>query len=194
MKAGLVRLALSRTRRSRMPLLHNPQSAPSLALSQSCTAEACAQLREGFAKTRRDVIGGRDEAAKNYGIDVVSDERLQDFDRRFELRIGWPGQALGPRHEAGQRTRFIQAGCRFHIERVCLVGIVVEDLLFEPLGIRAKTVTKRTERGSRRRADAAHQRQCAPEGSPSPTLVRPGAARLNLRKYSVRFLFSDGHA
>src|SRR4029077_7634520 len=62
MKAGLVRLALSRTRRSRMPLLHNPQSATALALSQSCTAEAYAQLREGFAKTRRDVIGGRDEA------------------------------------------------------------------------------------------------------------------------------------
>jgi len=84
-------------------------------------------------------------------------------------------RAAGPCHEARERSRFLQAGRRLHIECVHLVGIVVEDLLFEPLGIRGKTVTKRDERGSRRRADAAHQRQCAPEGEPSPTLVGSGA-------------------
>jgi hypothetical protein len=56
------------------------------------------QLREGFAKTRCDVIGGRDEAAKHHGVDAGSDERLQNLDGGFELRIGRPGQALGPRH------------------------------------------------------------------------------------------------
>ena len=102
------------------------------------------------------MIGGRDEAAEDYGIDALGDEWLQDFDRRFELRIGRPGQAFGPCHEARERSRFIQAGRRLYIEGVHFVDIVVEDLLFEPLGIRGKTIAKRAERGGRRRADAAH--------------------------------------
>src|SRR5204862_182871 len=82
------------------------------------------QLRESFAQTRRDVIGGRDEAAEDYGVGAGSDERLEDFDRRFELRIGRSGQALGSYHEARERSRFLQAGRRLHIERVDLVGLV----------------------------------------------------------------------
>jgi len=118
------------------------------------------------------VIGGRDEAAEDDRVGASSDQRLQDFDRRVELRIGCLGQALGPCDEAPERSRFFQSGRRLHIERIRLVSIVVEDLLFEPFGIREKAVA---ERGSRRRAYATHQRQCAPEGEPSPTLVRPSA-------------------
>ena len=134
-----------------------------------------AQFRKGFVKTRRDVIGGRDETAEDDGVGALGDERFQDFDSRFELRIRRTGQPLGPRDEPRERSRFFQARRRLHIERVRFVGIVIKYLLFEPLRICSKTVTKRAERGGRRRADAAHQRQGAPKGKPSPPLIRPGA-------------------
>jgi hypothetical protein len=112
------------------------------------------------------VIGGRDEAAEDDGVDAASDERLQNLDGRFELRIGRSDEDLGLRHKARQRSRFLQAGRRLHIERISLVSVVVKDLFFEPIGIRGKTVAKRADCRGRRRADAAHRRQCAPKGAP----------------------------
>ena len=134
-----------------------------------------AQFREGFAETGGNVIGGRDEAAEDDRVGAVGNQRLQDFDCRVELRIRGPGQALGSRHEAAERPRYLQPRRRLDVERVHLIGVVIEDLLFEPVGIRREAVAQRAKRGGRRRADAAHQRQCPPEGEPSPTLVRSGA-------------------
>ena len=99
---------------------------------------------------------------------------LEDFDERLELWVGCSGQAFGPGHEGRERPFFGEAGRRFEIGCIHLVGIVVEDLLFEPLGICRKTIAKRAQSRSRGRSDAAHQRQCPPEGQPPPTLVRPG--------------------
>ena len=112
---------------------------------------------------------------KTTGLAPSATSGFSIFDQRFELRIARPGQALGLRDEARERSRFVRAGRRLDIDRVGLVGIVVEDLLFEPLGIGGEAVAQRADCGGRRRADAAHQRQCAPEGEPPPTLVRPGA-------------------
>jgi hypothetical protein len=92
---------------------------------------------------------------KMTGLPPPGDQRLQDLNRRFQFRIGRSCQAFGSRHKARERSRFLQSGRRLDIERVRLVGLVVEDLLLEPIGIGGETVTKRAERSGRGRADAA---------------------------------------
>ena len=85
------------------------------------------------------------------------------------------GEALGLRHKRSERPVLLEAGGRLDIDRVALVGVLVEHLLLQPIGIGGKPVAQRARGGGGRGADAAHQRQRAPEGEPAATLIRPGA-------------------
>ena len=121
------------------------------------------------------MLGGRDEAAEHDGIGTVSDQWLEQLRNGVELRIGGLGQALGLRDEGGERSVLFEAGGRLDIDGVAFVGIVVEHLFFKPIGIGGKAIAQRARRGSGRRANAAHQRQRAPECQPPATLIRSGA-------------------
>ncbi len=165
----------------------SPMSSTRARRSSGVSAPVTASIRsfgKALRRPSRDMIGGGDEAAEDDRVGAFGDERLQDLDRRVELRIGRP--ASGPRPAPpGSRAvplRPSRAPAR-HRPRP-LVAIFVEDLLFEPLGVGGKAVAKRAERRRRRGADAAHQRQRAPEGEPS--LDAGPARRLRRRRGSSR--------
>ena len=93
----------------------------------------------------------------------------------FELRIRRLGQTLGLRHEGRERPVLLKARGRLDVDRIAFVGIFVEHLSFEPIGIGSEPVAQRARGGSGRRADAPHQRQRAPERQPPSALVRTRA-------------------
>ena len=135
-----------------------------------------AQLREGLAKTRRDVIGGGDEAAEDDRVGAVGDERLQHLRRslRASDRAPWSGPRPAPqgcravplRPSPGAGSTSTASASSASSSKTCSSS---------RSGSAARRLRSALDRRGRRRADAAHQRQCAPEGEPSPTLVRPGA-------------------
>ena len=121
---------------------------------------------------------------KTTGLAPLGDERLQDLDRRVELRIGRPGQALGLRHEARERSASSKPGAGSTSSASTSSASSSKTCSSSRSGSAARRLRSALARGSRRRADAAHQRQCAPEGEPSPTLVR--TRRLQRRRSSSR--------
>jgi hypothetical protein len=104
---------------------------------------ASPQLWKRLAKACCDVIGGSDKTAEDDRVGALGNQRLQDSDERFELWVGHPDKAFSPCHEGCERPLFRETRCWFKIGCIHLVGIVVEDLLFEPLGIGRKAIAER---------------------------------------------------
>ena len=121
------------------------------------------------------MISGGDEAAKHDRIGTFRDQRLEDPDECRQLRVGCGGQPLGFLHECCKQPVFGEAGCGLDVNRIGLIGIVVEHLLFETVRIQREPVAQRARGGGGRGADAPHQCERAPESKPAPPLVRAGA-------------------
>ena len=101
---------------------------------------------------------------------------LSSFSNGVELRIGRLGQALGLRHERGERIRLRsrpEAGSTSTASPSSASSS--NTCSFEPVGFGGEAVAQRARGGGGRRADAAHQRQRAPERQPPPALVGAGA-------------------
>jgi hypothetical protein len=124
-----------------------------------------AQLRKHLAQSGCDMVGGGDKPAEHDRVGAFGNERLEHLHRGVELRVGDRGEMLGLLYKRRKRIALVEPGRRLDIDRIRLVCIVVEHLLFKPVRIGGETVAKRA-RGSRgRTADAAHQGERAQNAS-----------------------------
>ncbi|HKN26578.1 MAG TPA: hypothetical protein VJY34_01315 [Roseiarcus sp.] len=57
-------------------------------------------------------------------------------------------------------------GGRLDVNRIRLVAVVIEHLLFKPIGVGCQTISQSAYRRRRRRTDAPHERQRPPERQP----------------------------
>ena len=130
-----------------------------------------AQLREqALRKPVAHVVGGRDEAAEDDGIGAV--RRSAGSEVRQRLRASGPARlvkVLACATRLAERAGFAaDQGDGSTSTASASSSSSSKTWSSQALGIRCKAVAKRAARGGRRRADAAHQRQRAPEGQPSP--------------------------
>ena len=70
--------------------------------------------------------------------------------RRVELRIRCRDEVLRLFHKGSERAGIIETGGRFYINRVRIVGVVIEYLFLQSIGFGGETVSERASRGCRR--------------------------------------------
>jgi hypothetical protein len=109
-----------------------------------------AQLGKRLAEASRGMIGGGYEPAEDDGVSAFGNDRLEHLQRRVKLRVRNRGQNLGLLNERRKRTALVEPRRRLDIDRIRLVGIVVEHLLFEPVRIGGEAVAERARRCRRR--------------------------------------------
>ena len=96
------------------------------------------------------MLGGRDETAEHDRVRALGDEGLQHLDESVELRVASVRQPFREMNEVAERSMLpLDARGRLDVDRVRLVGVVVEDLLFEPVGIGGEPVPQRARRRRR---------------------------------------------
>ena len=98
---------------------------------------------------------------------------LSSFVTASSLGSGALVKLLGLRHQSGERARLARGRTSARHRRHRLHPSLRRKPASKPIGIGGEPVAQRARGRSRRRADAAHQRQRAPEGQPSPTLIGP---------------------
>ena len=107
-------------------------------------------LGKALRSALRHMLGGRDEAAEDDRVGALGDQRLEQLRDGVELRIGRLGQALGLRDQGGERAVLLETGGGLDVDRVAFVGVVVEHLSFEPVGVGGEAVAQRARRGGGR--------------------------------------------
>jgi len=82
-------------------------------------------------------------ASQRRQICAFGNKRLEHLHRCVELRVLLLCETLGLLHERSHGAAIVEAGCGLDVDRIRLVGIIIEYLLFKPIGIGREPIAQR---------------------------------------------------